>query len=310
LVGIVHPNETGRDSDEANKPWLVHPDKRGYNPKREWLQMQKLGWDLGRLGRDPEGRRIDWIPEQVRPRYWVNDVMFNTMYATNLRDMADIGEILADRTDDPQRQEQYRGESKRYRDTADEVANEILTRMWDPAEGYFYNLDQDGNKIRVDSVTGLFPIMLDTITEPQAAALVDKLDDPEWFATPYPIPTHAVRSQFFDPDPTGFKNQFTPQWSGTVWTDVNHFIVEQALVERSRDLPTQWARVLGRAGIIAAQTRELLAGDVTSREYYSPITAKGMRVQHFMWSNLGLHFEKLEELISGDDEPDSLIAAR
>jgi hypothetical protein len=272
--------------------------------------MQKLGWDLGRLGRDPEGRRIDWIPEQVRPRYWVNDVMFNTMYATNLRDMADIGEILADRTDDPQRQEQYRGESKRYRDTADEVANEILTRMWDPAEGYFYNLDQDGNKIRVDSVTGLFPIMLDTITEPQAAALVDKLDDPEWFATPYPIPTHAVRSQFFDPDPTGFKNQFTPQWSGTVWTDVNHFIVEQALVERSRDLPTQWARVLGRAGIIAAQTRELLAGDVTSREYYSPITAKGMRVQHFMWSNLGLHFEKLEELISGDDEPDSLIAAR
>lgn len=296
LAGIVFPNETGRDSDEASKPWLVCPATRSYNPKREWLQMQKLGWDLGRLGRDPKGKRIDWLPEQVRSRYWVNDVMFNTMYAANLRNLADIADILFEHSNASHGQHQYALDRIVYRSIADDVEREILERMWDPIERYFYNLDQQGNKIPVDSVTGMFPLMLEGINETQTLALLDKLEDPTWFNTPYPVPTHAVRSPFFDPDPTGFKNQFTPQWSGPVWTDVNHFIVEQGLVERSRDFPDHATRMLGRAGIIADKTRELIAGEATCREYYSPVTGTGMRVKHFMWTNIGLHFENLEAL--------------
>lgn len=297
LIGIVTPNETGRDSDEANKPWLVRDDGKMVDPRIEWLRRQIFDQSIGRLGRDPEGKRIDWIPEQVRKKYWVNDVMFNTMYATNLRNMAEIADLLAGYTGDVEKQEQYELDSIIYHAAADNVEGEILGRMWDPEHGYFYNLDKTGNKIPVDSVTGLFPLMLAGIRETQMVALLDKLDDPRWFATPYPIPTHAVRSQFFDPDPTGFKNQFTPQWSGTVWTDVNHIIVEQGLVERSRDFPAHAGRMLGRAGIIAAKTKELLANEVMCREYYSPITGKGMRVQHFMWTLIGGHFENLETRI-------------
>src|SRR5438045_9333945 len=51
LIAVVHPNETGRDSDEANKPWLVPPEtdtnsENGPSAGREWLQMQKLGYKL------------------------------------------------------------------------------------------------------------------------------------------------------------------------------------------------------------------------------------------------------------------------
>lgn len=297
LIGIVHPNETGRDSDEANKPWLLASVDKRYDPRVEWLKMQKFGWDMGRLGRDPLHQRVDWIPKQVRDKYWVNDVMFNAMYASNVRHMAEIATLLYIHTDTPE-DDSYGADAVRYGHLADDIEDEIFERMWYRDQGYFYNLDSKGNHIPVDSVSGLFPLMLKTIEPAITTTLLDKLEDPRWFDTTYPIPTHAVRSRFYSPDPEGFKNTFTPQWSGTVWADVNQ-IIGESLGEQARTLaerdPVLSARLRGRAGIIAARTYELLAGSPKSMEYYSPNTGKGMRVADFMWTNLGLHFEKLED---------------
>lgn len=296
LIGIVHPNETGRDSDEANKPWLL--DARYTDPRLEWLKMQKFGWDMGRLGRDSARQRVDWIPEQVRDKYWVNDVMFNAMYASNLRHMGEIATLLYIHADTWNDDDLYAADAERYGLLADKVEAEILERMWDRDQGYFYNLDSRGNHIPVDSATGLFPLMLENIDPAKATALLDKLEDPRWFNTAYPIPTHAARSRFYSPDPEGFKNTFTPQWSGTVWADVNQ-IIGEALGERAWAVadtdPVLSARLRGRAGIIAVKTQELLARSPKTMEYYSPNTGKGMRVADFMWTNLGLHFEKLEK---------------
>lgn len=281
LIGVVHPNETGRDSDEANKPWLVYSNKKNYDGRLEWLTMQKLGWDLGQLGRDPQKQRIDWIPEQVRQKYWVNDVMFNAMHANNLRHLADIADLLAKPVD-----------SAKYRQIAKGVEAEILNRMWDEDRGYFYNLDKRGNKILTESITGLFPLLLENISEQQLESLLTKLEDPTWFATRYPLPTHAVRSRFYRPNPSGYNHALTPQWSGTVWTDMNHIIAEEGLMQRAEHFPLSRERLVGRASIIAAKTQELLANELRSMEYYSPETGKGMRVVDFMWTNIGLHFEK------------------
>lgn len=299
-IGIAHPNETGRDSDEANKPWLV--GKGRYNAPIEWAQMQLLGWKLGRRGRDPNGKRIDWIPEKVRDTYWVNDVMFNAMYVSNLRYMADIAGILHEAFDDPTGRRLYQKDLAEYFIIARETEEAILDRAWDSEKKFFYNQDKNGEHVPVDSVTGLFALMLENISVEQTEALLEKLEDPEWFGTDYPIPTHAARSEFYDPEPSGFKNTFTPQWSGPVWIDVNHIIVEEGLVPRAEAFanpesksynPELAVRLLGRAGIIAAKTEELLANDVKSMEYYSPKRlGRGMRVADFMWTNLGLHFEK------------------
>lgn len=303
LVGIVHPNETGRDSDEANKPWLVYSEKKGQSAVREWLHMQKLGWDLGRLGQDSQKQRVDWIPEQTRQKYWVNDVMFNAMHANNLRHIARIADTLYHYSHEAQMQDRYAADHEKYHQIAGKVEREILERMWDSEQGFFYNLDQDGNKIPVESITGLFPLMLENISNKQASALLDKLEDPRWFATPYPVPTHAVRSDFYDPDPEWFKGTFTPQWSGPVWIDTNQMLVEEGLVPRlehfakSKNEPTGRIlakRALENAGFIAKKTRELLAGNLKSMEYYSSETGQGQRVADFMWSNIGLHFEKYE----------------
>ncbi len=296
LIGVVHPNETGRDSDQANKPWEAFA-KGLPNAKREWLHMQKLGYDLGRLGRDPEGKRIDWIPEQTRQKYWVNDVMFNAMHAKNLRHLADIAGILSDTTDSQQQKEQYGQEILKYRTIANNVEKEILDRMWNSSDGFFYNLDEHGEQIPVESVTGLFALMLDNIRDKQATSLFNKLEDGGWFGTPYPIPSHAVRSRFYDPEPAWFNRKFTPWWSGSVWLSPNEILTEEGLVRRAvallaRGERQQAERVMKIGGHIADKTVEMLAINPKSMEYYSPITGKGMRVEDFMWSQIGLHFEK------------------
>jgi hypothetical protein len=292
LIGIVHRNETGRDSDEANN--------EDAEKAPGWLGMQKRGYELGKLGKDPNKERIDWIPEQIRQKYWVNDVMFNAMYASNLRTVGKIAGILAEKTADPQKKKQYKKDVEKYRTQADRVEERILEAMWNEEEGFFYNLDKNGNQIPVDSITGLFPLLLDKIKPEQTTALLDKLEDPEWFNTPYPIPTHATRSKFYDPEPRPLKEKFTPPWSGPVWISTNHQIVEEGLIKQAErflksDNPEEQElgkRCLQNAERIAKKTEELLAINPKVMECYSPLSGKGIRVETFMWSNLGNHFEK------------------
>jgi hypothetical protein len=303
LIGIVHPNETGRDSDEANHPWVIKSDEhKGKKIKHTWLHMQRLGIQVGRLGRDPQGKRIDWIPKQVRGKYWVNDVMFNAMYASNLRYTSQIGEILAAETTSSQEKKRYKTDSNKYQELADNVEKRILEDMWDEENGFFYNLDKDGKQIPVDSLTGLFPLLLDKITQKQTATLLDKLEDPEWFHTTYPIPTHATRSEFYDPEPGKLKERLTPPWSGPVWISTNQILVEEGLVRQAERFlnpespdydPGLGERCMRNAGRIAEQTKKLLAINPTTRECYTT-EGKGLRVDVFMWTNLGLHFEKYE----------------
>ena len=307
LVGIVHPNETGRDSDEANKPWLAKGTGRP-NPVRQWLYMQKLGHQLGRLGRDPAGRRIDWLPERTRQRYWVNDVMFNSMYAHNVRYLAGIAQLLCGSTDDEEARQQYAEDAERYGELAIAVEEQILTRMWNPADGFFFNLDQDGEQIPVRSITGLFPLILGNIPTGQFVPLLEKLQSPEWFATPYPIPSHPVCSEFYSPAPSWFEGTFTPPWSGPVWVSMNHHVIEEGLVpralahadargegrEEAAHGPELARRTLSVAGRIARATVNLLARNIRAMECYSPLTGEGARVEDFMWSNLGLHLDNYE----------------
>lgn len=307
LIGIVHPNETGRDSDEANKPWLVRAQAEGrhISPRQEWLHMQKLGYRLGRLGRDPKHQRIDWIPDKTRKEYWVNDVMFNVMHAHGMSTLAEIGSILARSTANTRLQDYYYENTNRFDGLAAEAEQAILERMWDPSTKFFYNLDRHGERIPVPSITGLFPLMLEGIAKRQTTALVDKLQDPKWFATPYPVPTHAVCSDFHDPEPSGFKNAFTPQWSGPVWLDMNHLIVEEGLVPRLLDAietnhanydPALAGRALDVGLHIADKSRELLASSTAVWEYYGAESGQGNRVKHFMWSVIGRHHPKVRWL--------------
>jgi hypothetical protein len=306
LVFTVHPNETGRDYDSALGPKTIFLPGNGtiseaLNTGIRWTKTQLFNHQLGRKGRDPEGERIDWIPEQVRTTYSVNDIMFNVLYANDIHSLASIGNILAKQTEDAQKRQQYEQESPHYQALAEKIDWTIIDQTWNQRLGFFYNLDRSGKQIIVDSITGLFPLLLDTIRPEQTTALLEKLEDTSWFNTPYPIPTHARRSQFYDPH---YKRRQGPDWEGPVWIDMNHFIVENGLVKQAERFldpqspaynPPLGRRCMQNARRIVEQTTTLLSINRDVWELYDPETGQGRRVKHFMWSNLGLHFENYQK---------------
>jgi hypothetical protein len=103
--------------------------------------------------------------------------------------------------------------------------------MWDPRSNFFYNLDQDGHQISVQSITGLYPLLYDKLPADKATALLAKMNDPEWFDTPFPIPTHPRSSRHYDPH---YFRKEGPDWKGPVWINMNHLLVEEGLVTQAR----------------------------------------------------------------------------
>lgn len=170
LIGVIHPHETGRDSDptfDFIKPLRLkrngpetHRLKDLVNAPIDYLSVISHGVKLRRAGGDNE---------KSRDIFWVNDVMMNCMYVDNLYQMAGLA-----------------GEVQRIQDTqhfsklATTVENQILSDMWFPNEkdgrGAFYALNNDGNPIKEVSISNLFPLVLPNLAPHQLESLLDLMD--------------------------------------------------------------------------------------------------------------------------------------
>lgn len=281
LVGSIDPRETGRDTDHA-----CDMDGKKIGILSTLIFMGKAS----KRGKDPEGKRKDWLPEKMREKYWLNDVMVNALYVSNLRYLSDISTLLGKDK-----------ESKHYEGLAAEIETTMLSTMWrkDPdkvdPEGFFYNLNKDGDIIDVPSVTGLFPLLLKNIPVKQLNPLLDKLNDPTWFGTNYPVPSHPVASKYYRADN---KHRIAPPWDGPVWINLNHLLVEEGLVQQEKRFynvgnAEQGDRCRNAAKRIVDQTTKLQVMNSKTMEAYDE-DGQGIRVRGFMWSNL--RFEKFDAL--------------
>ncbi len=326
LIFITNPNATGRDWDKAlndseGGPKMVNLPGKGklisrINSGTRWVLYQKFNNEMAELGHDPKvhgpdvpeaERRSDWIPEQVKKKYAVNDVEFCAMHAWNLRNTADVARKLGKRL--PEKAAQYEAEAIRYEEIAHSVAEEIIKRMWNPEKKFFYNLNTDGSQNPTDSITGLFPLMLDEIRAPQHRdkfiSLLDKLDPDleegrQTFATPFPIPTHP-QGDDFDPDN---QRKEGADWQGPSWGITNYFLVEEGLVKQAEELLKSnnaqdvglGKRCMKIAGWVIEQSQKMISINPETREQYNPFTGQGQRGKVFMWTNLLLHFENYEKV--------------
>jgi hypothetical protein len=324
LIFNTHPNETGRDYDSALGPkrqilpgkgktvglintGIVWVKMNGIPGLREKSQAFKgFNQKLAELGKDPQEQRRDWLPEKVRDKYAVNDVMFNAMHALNLDYTAQIARELSRLTHDRKEKAKYDLEANVYEKEAMRVKIEILRQSWheqqpktrmlqrkDKQGTFFYNIGKDGDQIPVTSITGLFPLLLDNLPSDKAEVLLDRIEDPEWFATPFPLPTHPKNSEHYDPH---YRRKEGPDWQGPVWIIMNHFLVEEGLVKQAertaKSNPNLSKRCMDAAEKIVEKTEELLSINNAVWEQNDPETGKGQRVKDFMWPNLGNHFDK------------------
>jgi glycogen debranching enzyme len=140
-----------------------------------------------------------------------------------------------------------------HRDRADRTLGRLLT-LWDDERGRFRSLAA-GRSVDSDTVVGLMPLFTGGLPPEVVDRLVGALEDPERFATRWPIPTVAVG----DPD-------HAPQrmWRGPVWVNTNALVAE--------GLARSGHPALARR--LAERTVDLVVHAGGPHEYFDPRTGE------------------------------------
>ncbi|GAA2031682.1 hypothetical protein GCM10009819_14510 [Agromyces tropicus] len=140
-----------------------------------------------------------------------------------------------------------------HRDRAARTLDRLLG-LWDGERDRFRSLAA-GRPVESDTVVGLMPLLTGLLPEAITERLVAALDDPDRFATPWPVPTVAVG----DPDHSPER-----MWRGPVWVNTNALVAEG--LERSGRAE--------RAGRLAERTVELVVHAGGPHEYFDPRTGE------------------------------------
>ncbi len=240
-VGVIHPHETGRDSDptfDFAKKWLKKL------PPLRWLMANEVpvlskGYGTARalanwhdaLEFTKSQKRNNWNLAKMRESFWFIDVMYNCMYADNLRVMADLMGILAQ--DEPGKHllevEHFLAEQKRYGQLAKDVEHAILEKMWDKdargGQGAFYgeNAVAEPQKVEVLSISNVFPICLPNIEIDQLKSIAGQLRDD--FKTRYPWPSVGK----YEPEYDAHNHMKHTLWRGGDWDNVIWYLVERGI---------------------------------------------------------------------------------
>lgn len=203
--------------------------------------------------RDASGRLLGYSFNQ-------ESVDLNAYLVADQRYLAAIARVLG-----------HPDDARRYEARAAYVERYLRQHMFDPATGWFYDIDLATKQPLVGrgrAIEGVIPLWAGIADTRQASAVRAKLIDPAEFATYVPFPTVSQTSPYFDP---------FDYWRGPVWLDQVYFALEG--LKRygyARDARTQLTNLLEHA--------PGLLGDKPIYENYQPLTGEVLQSTNFSWS--------------------------
>jgi hypothetical protein len=108
-------------------------------------------------------------------------------------------------------------ESAFYQNWFEAIAADINDMLWSEEDGFYFDYNIPKQELhKVWSVASFLPIFAGICSEDQAKCLVAHLQDPESFATPFPIPSISMKDVTFGSD----------MWRGPVWINYNYMIAQ------------------------------------------------------------------------------------
>lgn len=115
-------------------------------------------------------------------------------------------------------------EQQEYRDHAKRLSKLINETFWDDKDGFYYDRNEKtGQRIRVKSVAGFFPLWAGVAPPDRARRLVrEHLLNKDEFWLPYPVASYAKT------EPDFYEGTRTPHggsnWRGPAWVSANYMI--------------------------------------------------------------------------------------
>lgn len=252
LVYVMHPWETGTDASPAfdkilgiwgKNPGIVQLYIQYY---RLLISYDMSGWEIKKI--------------MKKHRFIVFSVLFNCIYALNLRSLARLSKLLDDE-----------GEYTWWNKKADQVEQAIMQEMWDPSVGMFYDLDYTHKQIKESTIASIFPLVLPMLPQDMATRIIEEhLMDPREFWATYPIPSVPRNSKAYNPT-----SHQSVLWRGPTWINTNWFLIKAL---QAKGFSAQAHVLLERTYVMLMQSG--------FREYFNPETGQGLGRKHFSWSAL------------------------
>lgn len=136
----------------------------------------------------------------------VEAIDFCSYMANETRQMRRMAEILG-----------HTNEAAEFAAWHEDLRRAINQKLWDEDDGFYFDYDFDRRCIhKVWSVASFLPLFAGVCDGAQSAKLAAQLQNPDTFATAFPIPCVAKSDPTFGSD----------MWRGPVWINCNYMVIE------------------------------------------------------------------------------------
>lgn len=106
-------------------------------------------------------------------------------------------------------------EAKTFHERANGLRASMNDRLWDEADGLYYDARPDGSLVRTRTIASLLPLAAGVPDAKRAARLLESIRDPASFGSTMPLPSVALCDPAFSRD----------MWRGPVWLNVAYMVV-------------------------------------------------------------------------------------
>ena len=176
------------------------------------------------------------------------------------------------------------GDEAEWHSLATRSGDAITRHMWSPEARLF--TDVDGRTLApgdnaaptltgVKAAVGFYPMLTDLVDDARLEAMMDHLEDPRTFGTPFPLPSSSVDDPRFSAEGIWRGKRRNCPWNGRVWPMTTSHVIEGLLRCRRRGNE--------RAGALAADmlvrfVRMMFTDGDPGRpncfEHYNPYTGR------------------------------------
>ena len=249
-----------RDPDDDGLLTVILPDESGLDdsPKYDelygWMRHDRTGyfWLIERY------RRLSYDVAMIAERYeqHVEDVVVNVFYALALRALARLdnehGDVYAAR--------------------AEQTESALLERCYDERRGLFFDLAGAGERpLEMSTWSSLAPLALPTVAENVRRRLVEEhLLNPRRYRAACGFPSVSIEEPAFHPGFALWRCWRGPAWMNTAWL----------LVPAMRELGYE------QDADRVVRSLEVAVDRYGYREYYNPLTGRGLAAKGFGFSTL------------------------
>ena len=121
----------------------------------------------------------------------------------------------------------------------------ITGRMWSPEARLYTDVDgRTFERTEVKAAVGFYPMLTGLVDGPRLDSMLDHLEDPSTFGTPFPLPSSSVDDPRFSAEGVWRGKRRNCPWNGRVWPMTTSHVIEGLL--------RSWRRGHDRAGTLAA----------------------------------------------------------